>query len=78
MGKVCIKEKCLFREINVHLLPGMFSIPHVNSHLLLLQYCNVLGIRRHMFRIHFWDSFVENGLVLYHRIIYSNTGGSSI
>ena len=78
MGKVCIKGKCLFREINVRPLPGLFSIPHLNSHLLLLQYRNVLGIHRHMFRIHFWDSFVENGLVPYHCSIYSDTGGSFI
>ena len=78
MGKVCIKGKCLFWEINVHPLPGMFSIPHLNSHLLPLWYRNVLGVRRHMLRIHFWDSFVENGLVPYHRSIYSDTGGSFI
>ena len=77
-GKVCIKGECLFREINVCSLPGVFNIPHLNSHLLPLRYCNVLGVRRHMFQIHFWNSFVENGLVPYHRSIYSNTGGSSI
>ena len=78
MGKVCIKGKCLFGEINVCPLPGVFSIPHLNFHLLPLWYRNVLSVRRHMFQIHFWDSFVENGLVPYHRSIYSGTGGSSI
>ena len=78
MGKVCIKEKCLFREINVCPLPGMFSIPHLNSHLLLLRYRNVLGVHRHMFQIYFWDNFGENGLVPYHCSIYSDTGGNSI
>ena len=77
-GKVCIRGKCLFREINVRPLPGMFSIPHLNSHLFLLQYCNVLAVCCHILQIHFWDSFVENGLVPCHCSICSNTGGSSI
>ena len=33
----------LFREIHTCLLPGVFSIPHSDSHLLLLQYHNAHG-----------------------------------
>ena len=76
-GKVCIRGKCLFRKINVCPLLSMFSIPHLNSHLLLLRCCNVLGVCHRILWIRFLDHFVENSQVPCHCSICSDTGGSS-
>ena len=68
----------LFREINTHILPGVFSIPHSDSHLLYLQYHNVHGVHHDRVQIRFWGNFVVNGWVPCHCNIDSDIEDSSI
>ena len=68
----------LFREINTCLLPSVFSIPHSDSHLLLLRYRNAHEVCHHRVQICFWGNFVVNGWVPHHCSIDSDIEDSSI